>query len=394
MRGPSAAGRIYVTLIATVWTAAACVPGPTTIDSSTVPMQRDAAREYAAVTAGFVHTCALDASGAAFCWGNNDYSQLGAATSEKCGGRPCSSDPVPVRGALRFTTLAAGWVHNCGLDADGRIWCWGGGSVEREGYLGDGSLRRSADPVRVASDSLFASVTIGDGHSCALTASGQAYCWGENDHGQLGDDSNVDRARPVPVATTSRFRHLSAGAYHTCGITVTNEAFCWGDNRWGQLGAGEVPYNSMESARDVPVIVSGDLTWAGVAAGWQHSCAITTTGVTHCWGRNDSAKQLGDESGVTHRGIPGPVVDAPTFGALTAGPLATCGRTSAGETWCWGGNYYGALGDGTAVAEGVGRPTRVRGGPFVEITLGQAHSCALNSDRELWCWGDKSAGQY
>jgi alpha-tubulin suppressor-like RCC1 family protein len=236
-------------------------------------------------------------------------------------------------------------------------------------------------------------MTIGDGHTCALTMSGRAYCWGENDFGQVGDGSKVDRAVPVPVAGSLRFRELSAGAYHTCGIALADVVYCWGDNRWGQLGSGDVPYNSVAAARDIPVAVVGQIQWASVAAGWQHTCAIASSGVAHCWGRNEDAKQLGDESGVTHRGIPGPVADAPSFAAITAGPLATCGRTTLGDTWCWGGNYYGGLGDGT-VSQGVARPTRVKGGPFIEITLGQAHSCALGHDRELWCWGDKSAGQY
>ena len=373
---------------------AGCAPAPTTLDKSATPIQADIAREYRAVAAGFVHTCALDQRGAAYCWGNNDYSQLGANSKDTCGGRPCSTDPLEVLGGLRFTSLAAGWVHNCGIVADGSAWCWGGGSVDRRGYLGDGSLRRTADPVRVASDSIFASVTVGDGHSCALTASGQAYCWGENDFGQLGDASGVDRAVPVPAAASLRFRELSAGAYHTCGITLGSVAYCWGDNRWGQLGPGDVAYNDVAAARHAPVAVTGAERWARIAAGWQHTCAITSARATHCWGRNDAANQLGDDSDITHRGVPAPIADAPAFAALTAGPLATCGRTASGETWCWGGYYYGALGDGSVVAAGVGHPTRVQGGPFIEITLGQGHSCAIANDRELWCWGDKSAGQY
>ena len=386
--------RSIIHALAAVVVTAACTPGPTTPDKSATPIPASHARGYSAVVAGFVHTCALDASGAAFCWGNNDYGQLGADTDETCGGRPCSTNPLRVHGDLRFTTLASGWVHNCGIAAEGRAWCWGGGLVERQGYLGDGSLQRSVDPVRVASDSALASIALGDGHSCALTPSGRAYCWGENDFGQVGDGSRLDRAVPVPIGGALRFRALSAGAYHTCGITPNHVAYCWGDNRWGQLGIGDVRSNEIGAGRDVPVAVAGATTWSRIAAGWQHTCAITSAGETHCWGRNDAAKQLGDDSDVTHRGIPAPIADAHVFTGLTAGPLATCGRTISGDTWCWGGNYYGGLGDGSVIAEGVGRPTRVKGGPFMDITLGQGHTCALGNDHALWCWGDRSAGQY
>ena len=206
-------------------------------------------RAYTQVAAGFVHTCALAANGSAYCWGSNEYSQLGSSlASDSCGGRPCSKSPIEVRGGHTFTFLAAGWVHNCGIASDARTLCWGGG----EGYLGDGTLSSSDTPVAVRADSTFKSVTIGDGHSCALTASGMAFCWGQNTWGQLGDGTRSDRATPVAVATNARFRALSAGAYHTCGVTLADEAFCWGDNRWGQLGGGSTQYNSVGDIAALP----------------------------------------------------------------------------------------------------------------------------------------------
>jgi alpha-tubulin suppressor-like RCC1 family protein len=373
-----------------------CTAVPTGSDGtpSTLPAPTEGARTYTQISAGFVHTCALDQNGAAYCWGNNDYSQLGARSSDHCGGRPCSTDPVAVQGGRQFTFVASGWVHNCGIATDQRTYCWGGGSMDRQGYLGDGHLRRSEVPVPVATDSTFASVTIGDGHTCALTAAGNAFCWGENAWGQLGDGSRTARATPVSVAVGQRFRMLSAGAYHTCGITFANAALCWGDNRWGQLGVGEVPYNSVSAALTTPTPVAGALSFAEVAAGWEHTCALATTGVAYCWGRNEDARQLGDESDVTHRGVPVAVAGSQTFVTLTAGALATCGRTAGNDTWCWGGNYYGGLGTGTVDASGVGSPVRALGGPFTDVAIGQSHTCALAADRRLWCWGDQSAGQF
>lgn len=351
-------------------------------------------RAYKRLSAGFLHTCALDVAGAAFCWGSNDYDQLGAPTSTQCGGRPCSRTPIAVSGGLRFTTIASGWVSNCGIAADGRTYCWGGGAYSGKGYLGDGTLQRTPTPVRVHADSLFVSVTLGDGHACALTRSGVAFCWGQNNLGQLGDGTTEDRATPVPVATPLRFRELSAGAYHVCGITTDGVGACWGDNRWGELGAGDVAYNALSAAARTPVTIGDGLALRTIAAGWEHTCALAITGAALCWGRNEDAHQLGDDSDVTHRGTPAAISGSNEFVNLSAGALATCAVTADGGTYCWGGNYYGTLGNGETAAKGVAHPVRAQGGPFEAVAIGQAHACGIQADGRLWCWGDQSAGQF
>ena len=364
--------------------------------SAGLPKPVTSSGSYTRIAAGFVHTCALAADGSATCWGSNDYDQLGAETptAPECGGRRCSISPVPVSGNLRFVALASGWVANCGIIADGTTYCWGGGAYDSRGYLGDGQLRRTISPVRVHADSQFVAVTLGDGHSCALTLSGVAYCWGQNDLGQVGDGTRIDRATPVRVSTTLRFKQLSAGAYHVCGVTADDDVVCWGDNRWGELGARDVSYNAIDAASTVPVPVAGSGKFRQVAAGWEHTCALDASGVAYCWGRNEDARQLGDGSTVTHRGTPAPVTSAVRFTTLTAGPLATCGRTSTGDTYCWGGNYFGGLGTGEINTNGVDHPVRTIGGPYSAVVLGQAHSCGIGTDALVQCWGDRSAGQF
>jgi alpha-tubulin suppressor-like RCC1 family protein len=354
----------------------------------------DSSRRFSTIVAGFVHTCALDDRGAAWCWGGNDYSQLGAdVTKSDCGILSCSRAPLAVQGNTRFKTLAAGWVHNCGITIDDLTYCWGGGAITKQGYLGDGSLSRSIVPVRVHGDSAFTALAAGDGHTCGLTRSGAALCWGANTSGQLGDGTTEDRAVPVAVATPLRFRSLSAGAYHTCGITTQSDAYCWGDNRWGQLGAGEVAYNALSAAATLPRRVIGGLGFESVVSGWEHTCALAMNSRAYCWGRNEYHRQLGDDSDVTHRGTPKPISGGLSFVALSAGQLATCGRTAAGDTFCWGGNYYGGLGNGQA-SLGVGHPVRTLGGPYSGLAIGQSHTCGLGIDRRRWCWGDQSAGQF
>ena len=93
------------------------------------------------------HTCGLDASGAASCWGANDFGQLGAASTETChfaAGEACSTAPVSVVGGLMFTTLALGDAHTCGLVADGHVYCWGRND---DGELGNGTTTTTSAPV-------------------------------------------------------------------------------------------------------------------------------------------------------------------------------------------------------------------------------------------------------
>jgi alpha-tubulin suppressor-like RCC1 family protein len=69
--------------------------------------------------------------------------------------------------------------------------------------------------------------TAGRDHTCAIaTATGKAYCWGDNTFGQLGDSSTSARNSPVPAAGGHTFNEISAGGNHTCGVTNTPEVYC------------------------------------------------------------------------------------------------------------------------------------------------------------------------
>src|SRR5205807_268421 len=133
----------------------------------------------------------------------------------------------------------------------------------------------------------IASVDAGGLHSCALRASGVAYCWGDNSNGELGDGTTTNRLVPMPVAGGLTFISLSAGAHYTCGVATSGAAYCWGNNGDGQLG------DDTTTQRLVPTAVAGGLTFASVTAGAHYTCAVTTSGAAYCWGYNGYG-QLGD----------------------------------------------------------------------------------------------------
>ena len=98
----------------------------------------------------------------------------------------------------------------------------------------------------------FSQITAGDEHTCALTTTGQAYCWGANGYGQLGNNSTTDSRIPVAVQMPAgvSFQSIAAGYYHTCALTTTGQAYCWGLNNQGQLG------NNSTTNSSIPLAVS------------------------------------------------------------------------------------------------------------------------------------------
>jgi alpha-tubulin suppressor-like RCC1 family protein len=135
---------------------------------------------------------------------------------------------------------------------------------------------------------------------------------------------------------------IDAGLLHTCGVTTTNEAFCWGFNDQGQLGIGTKGFSQ---TRVVPKLVLGGKSFKAVALGGEFSCGLTTAGAAWCWGGNTGG-QLGDGT-TTERLTPAAVKGNKKWDLIAAGYDQACGVASNGTAWCWGDNLWGELGNGT-----------------------------------------------
>lgn len=293
---------------------------------------------FVALATGISHTCGLDATGNARCWGANDTGQLGD------GSRTDRSSPAPVSTELRFSMLTAGATHTCGLAAEGLPVCWG---ENLSGQLGDGSRTDARFPRAVGGGLSFGSLVAGWNHTCGLTSNGNAFCWGLNTDGQLGDGSRLDRL--VPTLVRGSIESLSAGSAHTCGISGA-QVLCWGDNRFGQIGDGT------NETRAEPVAVQGlPARPRQVVSGAVHTCALLADGSAHCWGQNLHG-QLGDGTR-ENRNRATLVSGGITFRSIEAGGALTCGFATDGTEHCWGLNQNGQLGDGTRESRPV--PTRV-----------------------------------
>jgi alpha-tubulin suppressor-like RCC1 family protein len=187
--------------------------------------------KFASLTAGDSQTCGVTSDGAAHCWGNNAFGQLGSGTS---GGQQTGA--VAVAGGIKFASLSAGEEFTCGVGTDKTVYCWGSNA---QGQLGDGTVDERLTPVRAAPALKFASLTAGDSQTCGVTSDGAAHCWGNNAFGQLGSGtSGGQQTGAVAVAGGIKFASLSAGEEFTCGLGTDKTVYCWGSNRVGWLGDG------------------------------------------------------------------------------------------------------------------------------------------------------------
>jgi alpha-tubulin suppressor-like RCC1 family protein len=237
-----------------------------------------------AISVGKNHACAIG-SGKLYCWGRNDQGQLGTIGTAE------TLRPGVVAGLPAVRAVATGKNFTCALTVAGAVTCWGRNG---NGQLGNGSLAASAVPVqpaRLASDVLAIAAT-GD-FACALLKGSVVKCWGENDHGQLGNGSTSDALVPTAVRNPgTSLVAITAGANHACTLGKTGEARCWGRNDHGQLGDG----TTRESHVPVPVrnLGIGAVEISAGASG-HFVCALTGGGMVKCWGRNTYG-QLGNGS--------------------------------------------------------------------------------------------------
>jgi alpha-tubulin suppressor-like RCC1 family protein len=242
-----------------------------------VPRRVGVAMALNAVSAGSAHSCAIDQTAAVWCWGRETNGRLGR------GGAPSNpAIPLVVSSSAQFVQVAAGGAHTCGLDTSGTAICWGAGG---SGQLGDGVSMDRSTPQAVGGDTRWLVISTGALHTCAVATDQSAWCWGGNPSGQVGNSSTTDQPFPTPIAPGQTFGTISAGGGHSCAVTTAGAAQCWGANTRTQTGTG-LP----DSLVLVPTAVASGLTFRTISAGGQHSCGITTDSLAYCWGANTSGQ--------------------------------------------------------------------------------------------------------
>ena len=352
----------------TLWARLGLVLAVLTLFAAGATPTEAASRRYTQIAAGGQHACAITAQGKAYCWGSNEFGQLGNddATHTR------STTAVAVAGGHRFKSIASSIFTTCGLTAAGQAYCWGANSEEdwflgltpTSGTLGIGdfTITHVDVPVAVVGGLQFKFISAGTGFFCALTTSSRLFCWGGNFAGQLGDGSQIDRATPVEVSGGLRFESVSAENWGTCAVGKPYAVYCWGyrverltpwkfesESRIIRLEATEGPACGLTRGGRLlcfdnnttfrKVAGAPKYTNLAVGSGEVYSlCGIKKNGSVSCWG--DAANPVKLNSSRKFQSLT-------QGGTYDTSDQFTCGLTRTGVAYCWGENAQGQLGNGT-----------------------------------------------
>lgn len=240
------------------------------------------------LAAGWTHSAAIQ-EGCVWTWGDNAYGQLGQPDAGR------SLRPRLVAGVRGAVAVSASW-HTLAVTADGRIYAWGRNTY---GQLGNGRFgidAREAAPALIDGLESVVAVAAGWDHSLALTRDGRVYAWGSRSHGQLGDgvrETGRPAATPQRVPGLEGVAAVAAGGQHSLALTRDGRVFAWGSNWNGQLGDGRRGAGT-HSAAPQPVAGPGGqgalTNVIALAAGGLHSAAVTADGRAYVWGYNGTGQ--------------------------------------------------------------------------------------------------------
>lgn len=386
------------------------------------------AKAVAIATTGFASYVLL-ASGSVWAWGLGDGAELGVAPndlSQVCSGFTqtwkCRSTPTRVPGLSNVTAITGGTAYGCALKGDGTVWCWGNNRNAQLGHPpgsgGDidcGGRACNPKPTQVSIPS--ATGIAGGGNStCAVTGTGDVYCWGRDEFGQSSGTLPALQTAligPTKIPLPSQASQVMGGASFNCAVLTNTQTWCWGGNSngilghlastgpdrkpcWGDAGAGPpcAPPSPVRDAMSNPFL---DI-WPGTLRGGPANCGITSGAKLWCWGTNESYQfgAAAPPSSVSPIQVPG------TFVNVDVGDTM-CAASTNDEILCWGLNELGAIGLGStstgmpcpwdATFKCVLTPTVIPNVKARRVVVGGSYVLAMSTDGHVWGWGLNHFGQ-
>ncbi len=321
------------------------------------------------------HTCAVRTDAKAVCWGYNNYSQIGDATTT------VAKVPVEVKDLPDVVSIATGYAHTCAIDKSAKVWCWGYNTYSQ---IGDGTTTTVKKPFDTGIGDA-AALALGYAHTCVLKKDGGLWCWGYNSDGQVGVNSTTTQKTPALVL--GGVKRASAGYYHTLAVRLDESVWGWGQNTNFAVADGPSTNDVLKpTKRAVPHGVV-DVGCSGYA-----SYFVYGDGKVRSVGRNTDGELGNGKASTTVSADLSVVAASGPFVAVTGGFYHAAVLRSDGKVLAFGVNTNGEL--GTTTAAPVPTPTLM---PYltdvVAIAAGRYHTCALRKDGAIFCTGDALYGQ-
>ncbi len=429
---------------------------PDIVDFSYFPIriENNSGSKWMKISTYKYHTCGIDNSGFIWCWGRNYEGQIGTGTTD-------GIIPIPTQIAYTgWIDVQTGLEETCALNRDGDLYCWGSNAT---GILANDSVSESNIPILINNPDgvKWEKFSLRYQHICGIDENKNLWCWGENQFGQNGVPANINPVRtPTKISNPegTPWKDVALGRYYTCAIDTNDAIWCWfpppistmkimqytsypvkltspngikkavggtsmgciidNDNKLLCMGIRDYgsfahEFFNFRVIKPEEVDNPAGNGWKKVVTGNYNTCALDDKGILWCWGGRNTP--IGNEipyiityyetQYLSSQMLPYPVSttsDVRWSSKISHAPVDSyvtsyhkCAIDENAHLWCWGRNDHGQLGTGSTTTP-IYTPTEVTypsGITWIDVDTGLNHTCAIDSDQRIWCWGDNSLGQ-
>lgn len=340
------------------------------------------------ISAGASHSVALLSRNVVCSWGRGEDGQLGHGDAED----RFSPTQVSALDGQEIVSVSCGADHTTAYSESSRqVFSWGWGDFGRLGH-GNSSDVFIPRPIKALYGLHIKQIACGDSHCLAVSMEGEVQSWGRNQNGQLGLGTTEDSLVPQKIEAFQgvTVKMVAAGAEHTVAITEDGELYGWGWGRYGNLGLGD------RNDRLVPekVASADEEKMVLVACGWRHTISVSSSGGLYTYGWSKYG-QLGhgdfDDHLIPHKLE---ALHEENISQISGGWRHTMAVTSDGKLYGWGWNKFGQVGVGDNIDHCS--PVQVKlphEQKVVQISCGWRHTLAVTEKQNVFSWGRGTNGQ-
>ena len=350
--------------------------------------------EASVLSLGIQHSCGILENGSAICWGSDPHGQLGDGGSSDKYTRPTNHIISP--DGSPFKSIFAEYHRTCALTFEGHLYCWG---YNPNGESGEGTTNTYKSPtnlVKIPLNRTVENVGMGRDHTCAVLDDSSLMCWGSDSYGTLGNGETETSSQYEPVYAAipegRTVKSVDGGRDNTCILLTDGGVMCWGKDHVGQNGDGGTSATTYSISSNV-ALPNGRAAVL-LEVGDFHSCVILDNGQVSCWGWNKHG-MLGDNTTVdSHTPSIALLPNGSVAVDLDVGLYHSCAVIDNGSVYCWGHNNKGRLGVGAVYGAQFLIPQHVVGvTDAVDVEVDEVHTCILNRNGTILCWGHNKQGQ-